>query len=135
MQLRKCTALVLTLFILFSNLGLAFNVHYCHDKISGVSISIDNKETCTEKVKMCCSIKKQHDDCCSNKEVKTEKKTDNVLTKSFQLELQQYYLTSVFDSQNTIEVFDTTTTSFLSFYCDSNAPPLYRLYCQLVFYA
>lgn len=135
MQFRKCTAILLIVFILFSNLGLAFNVHYCHDEISGISINIDEKEICEEKIKTCCSATYQHNDCCSNKELKTEKKTDNVVTKSFQLDLQQYYLVSVFQSQKAFDRFNKSPNRLFSFYCDSNAPPLYKLHCQLVFYA
>lgn len=135
MQLRKCTAILLTSFILFSNLGLALNIHYCHDRISNISINIDEKDSCVEEVKICCSTNDSHASCCSNKELKTDKKTDNLFTKSFQLELYKCYLEQVNEKLNTIAVFNGISNRLLPYYCFSNAPPIYKLNCQLVFYA
>lgn len=135
MQFRKFISVLLTAFILFSNLGLALNVHYCNDKIAGISLNIQGKEACVETVKSCCAAKQDTKKCCSNKIVKLEKKADNVLTKSFQLDLQSFSLASIVKVPEDTLKNSITTKESPSFYCDSNAPPLYKLYCQLVFYA
>lgn len=134
MQLRKSTSILLAFFILFSNLGLAFNVHYCKDKIASISVNYEFSQTCDAPVVSCCAAEDNHNKCCSDKVVKLEKKSDNVLVKSFQLNLQSYILVS-----NWVPNFElisaTNSNQILDFYCDSNAPPLYKLHCQLVFYA
>ncbi|CAM3843522.1 MULTISPECIES: HYC_CC_PP family protein [Flavobacterium] len=135
MQFRKSISVLLSTFILISNLGLVFNVHYCKDKIAGISLDINGKEACSETVKSCCAAKKESKECCSNKLVKLEKETDNVLTKSFQLDLIQFCFNTLTEVlENTSKNIFTSKES-PSFYCNSNAPPFYKLYCQLVFYA
>lgn len=68
--MKKITAILITTVILFSNLGLAFNVHYCHDKIASVSIdySVQNDNS------NCCCVKKDaQKKCCSDTTIKAEK--------------------------------------------------------------
>lgn len=134
MQFRKSTSLFLAMFILFSNLGLAFNVHYCHDKVASISLDYQFKEVCVEEVTSCCAVAKSHSECCSNKIVKVEKKTDKNVVTAFQVHLDVPALSK---KQN-IDCLSTESTignQPVPFYCDSNAPPFYKLYCQLVFYA
>lgn len=136
MQFRKSTSLLLAILFLFSNLGLAFNVHYCHDEVASISVDYQFKEACVEKQKSCCAVAENHSECCSNKIVKIEKKSDNTLVNSFQFNLDfpvlitNYTLDFLFYKKSEVEV-----NELLDFYCDSNAPPFYKLYCQLVFYA
>jgi hypothetical protein len=135
MNFRKYISIVLASLILLANLGLSFAVHYCKDEIASVSFQYQEKEPCVEDVKSCCATADSHNSCCSNKLIKVEKKTDDILVKTFQLDLEPtVFITdwkpnfvafsSVIDSSNQV-----------AFYCDSHAPPLYKLYCQLVFYA
>ena len=75
------------------------------------------------------------DECCKDKTIK--QKTDDVVVKVLQLQhfsdfispvvykLQPLVLTEI-DLPKKIEV---------AFYCESNAPPLYKLYQQFLFYA
>lgn len=134
MQFRKSTSILLAFFILFSNLGLAFNVHYCKDEIASVSFNYEISETCDAPVTSCCVTEDNHNKCCSDTVVKLEKKSENTLVKSFQLDLQNFILVSSWNPNFEL-VTTTNTTQILDFYCDSNAPPFYKLYCQLVFYA
>ena len=132
MQLRKYISLLLVIFILFSNLGLAFNVHYCHDKIASVSLKYHAKESTDG----CCKTIKISKKCCSEKVVKLEKKSENVLVKSFQLDLQNFIVAKIGLSNFSIRHFSIDSNSnFIFYYCNSNAPPIYKLNCQLVFYA
>ena len=132
MQLRKYISLLLVIFILFSNLGVAFNVHYCHDKIASVSLKYHAKESTDG----CCKTIKISKKCCSEKVVKLEKKSENVLVKSFQLNLQNFIGNEIFTSIFPIEYQAIKNdNSAIFYYCNSNAPPIYKLNCQLVFYA
>ena len=135
MQFRKGTSILLALFILFSNLGLAFNVHYCQNKIASVSVNYEFSETCDAPITSCCAAENNHKKCCSDKVVKLEKKSDNILVKSLQLDLHSFIVGELNWGPNFNSVASVDSNQMIDFYCDSNAPPFYKLYCQLVFYA
>jgi hypothetical protein len=120
---------------LLANLGLSFAVHYCKDEIASVSFQYQEDEPCVEDVKSCCAKEDSHDSCCSNKLIKVEKKTDDILVKNFQLDLEQAVFSA--DWKPNFITFEPVivTSNEVAFYCDSHAPPLYKLYCQFVFYA
>lgn len=67
--------------------------------------------------------------------LRLRKKNDNFLTKSLKFDLNDVVLNDI----STIEFVDEAVLFSFNenpaFYCESNAPPLYKLYCQLVFYA
>ena len=135
MNFRKHISIVLATLILLANLGLSFAVHYCKDEIASVSFQYQEDEPCVEDVKSCCATADSHDSCCSNKLIKVEKKTDDILVKSLQLDLEPTVFVAdwkpnlvAFESENFV-------SNEVAFYCDSHAPPLYKLYCQLIFYA
>ena len=135
MNFRKHISVVLASLVLLANLGLSFAVHYCKDEIASVSFQYQEDEPYVEEVKSCCAKEDSHDSCCSNKLIKVEKKTDDILVKTLQLDLEQAVFVAdwkpnfvTFESENFV-------SNEVAFYCDSHAPPLYKLYCQLIFYA
>ena len=135
MNFRKHISIVLASLVLLANLGLSFAVHYCKDEIASVSFQYQEDEPCVEDIKSCCATADSHDSCCSNKLIKVEKKTDDILVKTLQLDLEQAVFVAdwkpnfvTFESENFV-------SNEVAFYCDSHAPPLYKLYCQLIFYA
>ncbi|MFN3756243.1 MAG: HYC_CC_PP family protein [Flavobacterium sp.] len=138
MQLRKSISLLLAFFLLVSSSGWSLNIHYCGGEIASVTAFEKEESNCcghhSEK-EICCSTEQheqeEHDECCS----------DDLL----QVELEDTVL-SFFD----FDFFDTlpyhgpsfmniegedSFPSYLYYYCESNAPPLYLLYSQLVLYA
>ena len=135
MNFRKHISIVLASLVLLANLGLSFVVHYCKDEIASVSLQYQEDEPCVENVKSCCAKEVSHDSCCSNKLIKVEKKTDNILVKNFQLDLEQAVFSA--DWKPNFIAFEPVivTSNEIAFYCDSHAPPLYKLYCQFIFYA
>ncbi|MDP5097961.1 MAG: hypothetical protein NWP90_09850 [Flavobacterium sp.] len=135
MNFRKHISILLASLVLLANLGLSFAVHYCKDEIASVSFQYLEDEPCVEDVKSCCAKEDSHDSCCSNKLIKVEKKTDDILVNNFQLDLEPTVFNS--DWKPNLVAFETViaTSNEVAFYCDSHAPPLYKLYCQLVFYA
>jgi len=48
MNFKKHINILLAMLILVSNVGLAFNVHYCEGKISGISFNYKVEEPCVE---------------------------------------------------------------------------------------
>ncbi|MGX7667034.1 HYC_CC_PP family protein [Flavobacterium pedocola] len=140
MKINKHISFILALLLLVSNVGLAFNVHYCGGELAGVSLDYKKYEPCVEeKVEeenACCATSNEHDSCCSNDKIDLKKSfSDEVIVKSFQLDLGAFTFTDtwkpiVFEAVEEVAV----TSDTPSFYCDSNAPPLYKLYCQYIFY-
>jgi hypothetical protein len=138
MKPAKYISIILTSLILFSNIGLALNVHFCHGAVSGISIAYKATEKkVIEEPKSCCSaVTKTVEKCCKDQTVKLQDKTDQVIVKSLMLDLAAFYpvanwkTSQIPNFEATIAVKDNP-----SFYCDSHAPPLFKLYCQYIFYA
>jgi len=132
MNFRKQISLLLTLFLLVSNLGLAFNVHYCDDEIA--SISINTSSISHEIEKDCCGKVERASKCCKNKIIKSSEKSDQITVKIASLDAHYNLVFNewkpvVFASENNFKPREITT-----YYCDANAPPLYLLYSQYTFY-
>lgn len=131
--MKKITAILITAVVLFSNLGLAFNVHYCHDKIASVSIdySIEDEDTSS-----CCCVKKDvQKKCCSDTTIKAEKKSDNFVVKHVGCDLLQYIITQQVDFNFQNQLISIKKQNLIENYSEANSPPLYKLYCQFVLYA
>ena len=126
--------------ILVSNVGLAFNVHYCHGEVSSVSLAYKIEEPCNDhhdkSEKSCCATADEsHKKCCDNDIVKLEDKGDNIIVKSFQLDLAAFCEFNEWKPVSFYEEISLVHKETPSFYCEANAPPLFKLYCQYIFYA
>ena len=139
MNFKKHISIFLALFVLFVNSSASLVLHFCHDQVAYVSLEYQNKSTKDiAEEHNCCAIDDFSDikkDCCSNHEIKAEKKIDYSLLKDFQFD----FLAVTFVPY-TEKFFDYSEEAFtkhenVSFYCDSHAPPLYKLYSQFIFYA
>ena len=134
MNFKKCIGLFLALLILVSNVGLAFNVHFCGGKMASVSV-----QTLAHKVdseKSCCAKKSiTEDSCCKNKTVHFQKKSDDATLKAFSF--MPYIVCLVPQNKEGIVTAQATfiRQSISTYYCDANAPPLFKLYHQYIFYA
>ncbi|MES2411950.1 MAG: hypothetical protein V4535_10960 [Bacteroidota bacterium] len=132
MIFKKHIAILLTFFLLVSNLGLAFSVHYCDEEIA--SITINKAPTFQEKIDECCGIVEKDIECCNDKVIKAEIKSDQIIVKSLLFDfdfiaITQYLGPPIFAQNNNLQQRDNRT-----YYCDANAPPLYLLYSQYTFY-
>lgn len=143
MKFKKHINFLLALLILVSNTGLAFNVHYCEGKISGITFSYQQEEPCLEEKpvetkveKSCCAQTTTHDSCCENSKVEIKKSTsENVLIKTFQLDIAPFIQINEWRSSFVGVVHDEVQKNETpEYYCDTNAPPLYKLYSQFIFY-
>lgn len=143
MKFKKHINLLLALLILVSNTGLAFNVHYCEGKISGITFSYQQEELCVEQKpvetklqKSCCAQTTTHDSCCENSKVEIKKNaTENVLIKTFQLDIAPFIQINEWKSSFVGLVSDKVQKNNApEYYCDTNAPPFYKLYSQFIFY-
>ena len=138
MKPAKHISIIVTLLILFSNIGLALNVHYCHNVVSGVSLTY--KVSHCEKMAMpksCCGMAAKADKkCCKSQVVKLQDKTDQVLASQLVLNLDVFYpVPNWSPSKIAYSAASFAVKENPSFYCDSHAPPLFKLYCQYILYA
>lgn len=117
--------------ILVSNVGLAFNVHYCGNKIASVSLVSQNDFA----KKDCCQKAEKKSSCCKDKKIKLEKKTDHSVIKYFSFQLEVPFASHDWKPFECLNIANFKSNQVLKFYCDSNAPPRYKLYSQYIFYA
>ncbi|WP_232727097.1 hypothetical protein [Flavobacterium sp. 1] len=117
-----------------SNVGLAFNVHYCGSKIASVYLSLP-KVSSLQNDKDCCSKKAvKKDSCCKDRKIVLKGKADDKIVKSFSFQFDYVFLVPVYHPAvfNAVPSFKNNLSS--AYYCDANAPPLYKLYSQYLLY-
>src|SRR6478672_6256299 len=132
MVFKKQLSVLMTFFLLVSNLGLAFTVHYCDDAIA--SISLNTQPETQQKIDECCGIIEKDSKCCNDKIIKAELKSEQLLVKT--LSVDTVYI-AAFESWK--PQFFVVNQNFKKrdnniYYCDAHAPPLYLLYSQYTFY-
>ena len=133
MNFRKHTCMVLAFLLLVSNIGFAFNVHYCGNKIESVSIKSLFLENNAEE--NCCGFVEKESSCCKDKVFHFQKKSDGFDAKTFSFQFQ-----IPFSLENKDSIFTSFCSNFkqnqiTSYFCDANAPPFFKLYSQFIFYA
>ncbi|HTO35261.1 MAG TPA: hypothetical protein VLZ72_03425 [Flavobacterium sp.] len=138
MLFQKVNSVLLALYLLASTSGLAFNVHYCEGEIASITSIFSLEEPCEIKPpqieKSCCQIEDDsHDSCCSDETLQAD--TGEVVLKQVYFDFDYFALIltsiqNIFSSEETL--YENNTTLY---YCDANAPPLYLLYSQYIFYA
>lgn len=133
MNFRKQICSLLAVLLLVSNVGFAFNVHYCGDEIASVSLKTSFSSEDSEE--NCCGIVEEKSHCCKDKvfhfQKKSETSTFNVFTFNSNI---------LIINNDWKPIVDTSTPNFkrnsISAYsCDANAPPFFKLYSQYIFYA
>jgi hypothetical protein len=132
MDLKKCTGLFLAFLLLVSNIGFAFDVHYCGDKIASVSL---NTAASASPEKKCCGSSEKKSSCCKDKVVRFEKKSDNATLKIFFFQLDFPAVIQGFNPIAFLPVSNFKSNQITSYYADANAPPLFKLYSQYIFYS
>ena len=135
MLFRKHINILLATLILLANLSLSFSIHYCNDEIASISFQYQNEEPCIDEQTACCVKQYTHDTCCSNKQTQVESITGDVLIKTFNFNVQLAILSAIWNLNFILNTSESVTSTTSFYYFDSHAPPLYKLYCQVVLYA
>ena len=133
MNFRKQISLFLAFFLLVSNLGLAFNVHYCDNEIA--SVSINTASNSQEIEKDCCGKVEKASKCCKNKIIKSSEKSDQISVKIVSVDANYNLIYNDWKPLVFAETFNFKPREIAAYYCDANAPPLYLLYSQYTFYS
>jgi hypothetical protein len=132
MNIKKCTGVFLAFLLLVSSIGFAFDVHYCGGKIASVTLNTSIKAS---PEKSCCAKTEKKSSCCKDKVVTFEKKSDDATLKIF---FFQFAFPAIIQESKTItflSIPNFKSKQVISYYSDANAPPLYKLYHQYIFYA
>jgi hypothetical protein len=132
MKLKKCTGLLLAFLLLVSNIGFAFDVHYCGGKIASVSL---NTTASTAPENKCCGAAEKKSSCCKDKVVHLEKKSDNATFKIFFFQFAFPAVIQEFKPIAFLSIPNFKSNQIISYYSDANAPPLFKLYHQYIFYS
>jgi hypothetical protein len=108
-------------------------VHYCGNEIASVSLKTNFNHSDSEK--NCCGELEKKSNCCKDKVVHLQKKSDNLIVKAFAFNANYFFVVplqkSVIFTPNSYFKTSLTTT----YYCDAHAPPLFKLYSQYLLYA
>lgn len=133
MLIKKQISIFLAFFLLISNLGLAFNLHYCNNTLA--SISLKSIPDATDSDSGCCGTLEKQSKCCNDKIIKSENKVDQILVDL--LSFNPVFLVTFEEWKQMIfaETLHFNKADTVSYYCDGNAPPLYLLYSQYTFYS
>lgn len=142
-RVKKHVSLFLAILFLVSNLGLAFNVHYCEDKIASITIEnvFSNQEVedncCQIEIKFpaCCKKIEKKKCCCDDKIIKSDSSSEKIITSNNNPHFDAFLLknhnfSAIFKSEIICK-----SIKFTSYTCNANAPPIFERNCQLLFYA
>jgi len=114
-------------------------VHYCGDKIasfSSVFSTIETEKNDDSPTNNCCCVKEDKNSCCKDKVVDLKKDTQDVVVKTFSFQIDAAIILVKSDEIDFAKAQKTISTSTITeYYCSPNAPPLFKLYQQYIFYA
>jgi hypothetical protein len=133
MIFKKHISLLLVFFLLVSNIGLAFDVHYCGGEVASVALKTGFESENFEK--NCCGTVEEKVACCKDKVVHFQKKSDNLLLKVFSLAIDVPFLCEQWEPITFVSVVNFKSKIVSSYYYQTHAPPLFKLYNQYIFYA
>lgn len=131
--MKRSFSLLLAFFLLLSQFGFAFQVHYCGDSIASVQLNV--LPTMQNVEDDCCGSVEKESSCCNDKTIQLSKKSDTFVS------IQQTTSSSilVFTKPKTLDWHSPSsstivTPSISTYYWESHAPPLFMLYSQFIFY-
>lgn len=133
MNFRKQICSLLAVLLLVSNIGFAFNVHYCGDEIAYVSLKSTFSSNNTEK--NCCGIVEEKSHCCKDKVFHFQKKSESSTFNVFTFNSDILFFNQKWKPFIITFALNFKRNSTASYFCDANAPPFFKLYSQYIFYA
>ena len=133
MKFKKHISFFLAFFLLVSNVGLAFNVHYCGGEVS--SIEPVYLQSNAQREEDCCGEKvEKQNNCCRDITFHFQEKSENTLLKSFSFNANIVFLKEESYSRIVSPIFKSPRSSRASYHYEAHAPPFFKLYHQYIFY-
>ena len=133
MFLRKPLHILLAFFVLISQQGFAFRVHYCGDSIASVQLAGIAQSHSDEEG--CCGEMEAYSNCCSTKTIALAKKASDytlfqpAFSAVFVLPSPCFYLPTGFLLSST-----PSAPVFSYYHWEPHAPSLFKLYSQYLLY-
>ena len=81
MKFKKQICIFLAFFLLVSSTGFSFNIHFCGDKLS--SVSVKSNFIKPDSHKSCCAVVEKKESCCNDKVFNFHKSIEQLIVKSF----------------------------------------------------
>ena len=146
MKMQRYIRIILSFILILSNLSVAFSMHFCDGRVEDIKLSKLENQVCKMEMKAsCCADAKSKKHCADHED---ESKDDCCYDQAYAEELQDQHTTEIlkispiiFQDFELIQLFQFCVITpilaqkqFLDFYVESNAPPIYITYRQLVFY-
>ena len=133
--MKKVTTILLTLFIMVIQTKMIQNIHLCSGHICSIQTFVEKeKNKCCHTTEFsCCKTNEKSNSCC--KDIVIEHAIDDVKIEKVSLEFFQSYFVESTITYLKIPFLSSKSLKINAFEIQTNAPPLYKLYQQFIFYA
>ncbi|MDO4727784.1 MAG: hypothetical protein Q4B43_02135 [Bacteroidota bacterium] len=144
-MLRQIISIVLIFVMAFIQLGFTLNTHYCgNEQISKTLLYSENlrdgcdflhKSTSTTCETSCCqNTQTNHHNCCDDEYFTAD--TSYSITYNFNAFDLDFICSDIFEVKKaTFFVYNPCVAKIFLHIVANNSPPLYKLFCSLLFYA
>ena len=138
MKFKKQFVTILSVLLLVSNSGLAFNAVFCCKNLIAISNSEQSIADCHTFKKVlanCCDILTENESCCSTKKIDIKPNVDQSIIKEVQTTVESCIQSEIVNFLWTFSDFQVQVKTQISAYlCEQNSLPLYKLLCCFVTY-
>ena len=139
MKFKMQKILFLAFFVLVSNSGIAFTIHFCGGKLAAITSENNVKSICeTPKQKIvdtCCETQDQDlKKCCSHKKISLKGCVEKFVIKTTADVNKLFFLIPSSFTTLIISTSKGAITQRTLFFGTTNSPPLYLLHQQFTFY-
>jgi hypothetical protein len=135
MNFQRIVSVFLASLVLFVSTNFAMNIHSCKGVIAAVQTVFDTSEPCQHHALQpsasCCFHEIEANNCCSDTTIIAD--IDDTVVDSHQIILN-FPITEI-ELFSVINYLSFNTEKILTYFCDANAPPFYKLYQKFIFYA
>lgn len=135
MNFQKTISTFLAILVLFLSTNVALNIHICQGVVAAIQTTFDTEEPCNHKHSVvtdtCCYNQIDEATCCSDKVIKAD--IDDIVLESSQISIVFLFKEIITLPIKTFAYFN--SNKILTYFCDANGPPLYKLYQKRIFYA
>lgn len=140
MKFKMQKILFLAFFVLVSNSGIAFTIHFCGGKLAAISSEHNFKSNCKspkQKILDTCCDKQKLDfkNCCSNKKISLKGNFEKFIIKVTSSESSNVYFVIPIPYNIVVKsICKGVIIQKILFFGAANSPPLYLMHNQFTYY-
>ena len=135
MNFRKILSVFLATLVLFLSTNFALNIHSCQGVVATIQTTFDTEEPCNHNHSavsdISCHNQIDEANCCSDKIIQAD--IDDIVLESSQMSF--VFICKEISALPTKTFANFNSNKILTYFCDANGPPLYKLYQKRIFYA